>query len=150
MNKKQDSTKVALALNTFTKLIRAAETVTTDVHAELAKHNLTVSQFGVLEALFHLGPMCQRDIAKKILKSTGNITMVIDNLEKRELVLRQRNEKDRRYFDIHLTQKGQELIADIFPDHALRIMKKMARLSKAEQQELGRLCKKFKEVVNAQ
>ncbi len=133
-----------LALSTFTKLIRAAETVTADVHGELAEHKLSVSQFGVLEALFHLGPMCQRDLARKILKSTGNITMVIDNLEKRKLVFRQRNEKDRRYFDIHLTDNGHNLISDIFPSHAQRIMKKMARLSKTELMELGRLCRKFK------
>jgi MarR family 2-MHQ and catechol resistance regulon transcriptional repressor len=133
-----------LALSTFTKLIRAAETITTDVHAELTTHNLTISQFGVLEALHHLGAMCQRDIAKKILKSTGNITMVIDNLEKQKLVTRKRNEKDRRFFEIHLTAKGDALISDIFPAHAKRIVENMARLSKTEQLELGRLCRKFK------
>ena len=56
----------------------------------MAAFDLTISQFGVLEALYHKGPLCQRDIAAKILKSTGNITMVIDNLEKRELVRRER------------------------------------------------------------
>ncbi len=44
---------------------------------------LTESQFGVLDSLFHLGPMKQKEIGKKILKSGGNITMVINNLEKR-------------------------------------------------------------------
>lgn len=133
-----------LALKTFTKLIRAAETVTAEVHVELTRYNLSISQFGVLEALYHLGPMCQRDIAKKILKSTGNITLVIDNLEKRNLVKRYRNQKDRRYFDIHLTDKGNGLIAEIFPAHVKRITEKMARFSEEEQLELGRLCKKFK------
>lgn len=133
-----------LALTTFVKLVRAAETVTADVHGELAESGLSISQFGVLEALFHLGAMCQKDIAQKILKSAGNITMVIDNLEKRALVKRIRNEKDRRYFDIHLTDEGRYLIADIFPRHAERIRQKMAVLSKAEQHELGALLKKFK------
>jgi MarR family 2-MHQ and catechol resistance regulon transcriptional repressor len=133
-----------LALSTFTKLIRAAETVTADVHGELNESGLSVSQFGVLEALFHLGDMCQKDIAQKILKSAGNITMVIDNLEKRGLVKRIRNEKDRRYFDIHLTDEGRDLIAKIFPRHAERIRQKMAVLSESEQHVLGGLLRKFK------
>jgi MarR family 2-MHQ and catechol resistance regulon transcriptional repressor len=133
-----------LALSTFTKLVRAAETVTADVHGELSENGLSVSQFGVLEALFHLGDMCQKDIAQKILKSAGNITMVIDNLEKRGLVKRIRNEKDRRYFDIHLTDEGRDLIAKIFPRHAERIRLKMAVLSESEQHVLGGLLRKFK------
>ncbi|NOR24257.1 MAG: MarR family transcriptional regulator [Desulforhopalus sp.] len=133
-----------LALATFIKLVRAAETVTADVHGELTESGLSISQFGVLEALFHLGAMCQKDIAQKILKSAGNITMVIDNLEKRALVKRVRNEKDRRYFDIHLTDKGKALIAEIFPRHAERIRQKMAVFSEAEQLELGDLLRKFK------
>ena len=133
-----------LALSTFTKLVRAAETVTADVHGELTESGLTISQFGVLEALFHLGAMCQKDIARKILKSAGNITMVIDNLEKRALVKRIRNAKDRRYFDIHLTGEGEILIAGIFPDHAERIEQKMAVLSDEELLVLGNLLRKFK------
>lgn len=133
-----------LALTTFIKLVRAAETVTADVHAELTESCLSISQFGVLEALFHLGPMYQKDIAQKILKSAGNITMVIDNLEKRGLVKRIRNEKDRRYFDIHLTDEGKTLIAAFFPRHAERIRQKMAVLSEAEQRALGDLLRKFK------
>ena len=72
---------------------------------------LTISQFGVLEALHHKGPLCQRDIAVKILKSTGNITLVIDNLEKQGLVTRERTSEDRRYLTIRLTGQG----ADTYP-----------------------------------
>ena len=144
MTTKHTNKAETLALTTFTKLVRAAETVTADVHGELTESGLSISQFGVLEALFHLGAMCQKDIAQKILKSAGNITMVIDNLEKRALVKRVRNDKDRRYFDIHLTEEGKALIAEIFPRHAERIRKKMAVLSQAEQHELGELLRKFK------
>jgi MarR family 2-MHQ and catechol resistance regulon transcriptional repressor len=78
------------ALGTFVKLVRAAESVTARIHRHLIDTGLSVSQFGVLEALFHVGPLSQAEIAKKILRSTGNITMVIDNLEKRDLVKRER------------------------------------------------------------
>jgi MarR family 2-MHQ and catechol resistance regulon transcriptional repressor len=56
--------------------MRAAETVTTSVNRTLSASGLTTSQFGVREALLHKGPLFQRDLAKKILKSTGNITLV--------------------------------------------------------------------------
>ncbi len=132
-----------LALDTFVKLLRAGETISGDVHRALKAENLTVSQFGVLEALYHIGPMCQRDLAEKILKSTGNITTVIDNLEKRQLVVRNRDMKDRRFFRIALTEKGEKRIRAIFPDHAERIEKRMATLTSAEKKTLGRLCKKL-------
>ncbi len=130
-----------LALGVFVKLMRAAESVSSVVHRDLADKELTVSQFGVLEALYHLGPLCQKDLAAKILKSTGNITMVIDNLEKRDLVKRQKDERDRRYFIVHLTQVGRGKIADIFPGHAAMITRKMSRLNEKDLKELGRLCR---------
>ena len=132
-----------MALNTFVKLLRATEKISATVHGHLVDLNLTVSQFGVLEALYHLGPMCQRDLAKKILKSTGNLTTVINNLEKRELVRRKQNENDRRYFDVSLTLKGENLKKEIFPDHATRIVQAMSYLTKSEQKQLGLLCKKL-------
>ena len=79
------------ALSAYTKLMRAAESITGRTSRILAASNLTVSQFGILEVLFHKGPLCQRELAAKILKSTGNITMVIDNLVKQNLVRRARD-----------------------------------------------------------
>lgn len=132
-----------LALNTFVKLIRAAETLAAKAHGPLAIYKLTVSQFAVLEVLYHLGPLCQRDIAKKILKTAGNLTTVIDNLEKRQLVARQRSDHDRRYMHVALTEAGEELIARIFPEHARTITRELGFLTPGEQKLLGRLCKKL-------
>lgn len=131
------------ALNTYTKLMRAAETITSRVSRAMLAADLTISQFGVLEALHHKGPLCQRDIAAKILKSTGNITMVIDNLEKRELVRRERDSQDRRYLTVFLTDAGTTLIAKVFAGVEASIVKEMAALSKEEQELLGNLCKKL-------
>ena len=135
--------KVVTALDAYIKLMRAAETVTSHLNRNLASADLTVSQFGVLEALYHKGPLCQRDIAKKILKSTGNITMVIDNLEKRGVVRRERAAEDRRYITISLTEKGTKLIAELFPRQAASITDEMGGLTEEEQAELGRLCRKL-------
>jgi MarR family transcriptional regulator, 2-MHQ and catechol-resistance regulon repressor len=131
------------ALNTYTKLMRAAETITSRVSRAMLAADLTISQFGVLEALHHKGPLCQRDIAAKILKSTGNITMVIDNLEKRGLVRRERDSQDRRYLTVFLTDAGTTLIAKVFAGVEASIVKEMAALSKEEQELLGNLCKKL-------
>ena len=130
-------------LNTYTKLMRAAESVTARVSRCMSEADLTVSQFGVLEALYHKGPLCQRDIAVKILKSTGNITLVIDNLEKRDLVRRERDSADRRYLTVHLTAAGTELIAPVFARVEKAIVAEMASLSNDEQELLGQLCKKL-------
>lgn len=139
--KKADSTY--LALNTYTKLMRAAESVTNRTNRVMAAAGLTISQFGVLEALYHKGPLCQRDVAAKILKSTGNITLVIDNLEKSALVRRERDTGDRRYLTVHLTESGSELIAKVFVDVEASIVAEMGSLNGDEQELLGKLCKKL-------
>jgi len=131
------------ALNTYTKLMRAAESVTGRVNRFVAAADLTISQFGVLEALYHKGPMCQRDIAAKILKSTGNMTLVIDNLEKRGLVRRERDATDRRYLTVNLTDAGMALIAKTFSEVEAAIVAEMAVLELQEQELLGVLCKKL-------
>jgi MarR family 2-MHQ and catechol resistance regulon transcriptional repressor len=123
--------------------MRAAESMTARIHRHLSATGLTISQFAVLEALYQLGPLSQREIGKKILRSSGNITMVIDNLEKNGLVRRERHEADRRFFIVHLTDKGYHLINKIFPPHAAVIAKDLGVLTAAEQDALARLCKKL-------
>jgi MarR family 2-MHQ and catechol resistance regulon transcriptional repressor len=134
--------KEVRALSTYVKLMRAAESITSRVHKHLSSVGLTVSQFGILEAIHHLGPLSQRDLGQKILRSSGNITMVIDNLERRHLVRRERDTSDRRIFIIHLTNEGQKLIRKIFPSHAALITKEMSVLNSTDQKLLGDLCKK--------
>jgi MarR family 2-MHQ and catechol resistance regulon transcriptional repressor len=124
-------------------MIRAAETVTARTSRKMSAAGLTLSQFGVLEALLHKGSLCQRDIAAKILKSTGNITMVIDNLEKRGLVTRERINDDRRYLTIKLTEPGEELISATYREVEAAIVTEMGVLRTEEQETLGKLCKKL-------
>ena len=132
-----------LALTTYTKLMRAAESVTGRTSRHMAEAGLTISQFGVLEALYHKGPLCQRDIAAKILKSSGNMTLVIDNLEKNGLVRRVRDTGDRRFYTIHLTDDGTDLITRAFAAVESAIVANMAVLTRVEQETLGTICKKL-------
>ena len=84
------------ALNAFIKLQRSAESVSVRIHAVLPE-GLTITQFGVLEAIYHIGPLCQSELAEKLLKSGGNLTLVVDNLEKAGYVRRERDSADRRF-----------------------------------------------------
>jgi len=131
------------SLNAFIKLTRASETINNVLAKSLTDENLTISQFGVLEALFHLGKLNQKALAEKLLKSGGNITMVIDNLEKQSLVKREVNRDDRRSMWITLTPKGRKLIKNYFPKHLSLIVKQFDILSIKEKKELARLCKKL-------
>ncbi|NLG95735.1 MAG: MarR family transcriptional regulator [Chloroflexi bacterium] len=132
-----------LALDTFIKLSRAADSVTARLNNYGTLDGLTSTQFGVLEALCHLGPMCQGTLSQKLLKSTGNMTLVIDNLEKRGLVYRERSSTDRRQVTISLTPEGEAVISRIFPQHVAAIVAEMGVLTAGEQEELGRLCRKL-------
>jgi MarR family transcriptional regulator, 2-MHQ and catechol-resistance regulon repressor len=131
------------ALDAYIKLMRAADSVTARLNRLLSEHELTISQFGTLEALLHLGPMGQTEIGTKLLKSSGNITMVVDNLEKRGLVRRERGSSDRRCVTVHLTESGRALISEIFPRHAAAIARQMSALEPGEQRELARLCRRL-------
>jgi MarR family 2-MHQ and catechol resistance regulon transcriptional repressor len=132
-----------LALDTFIKLNRATNSFNNRLSQRGTQGELSPSQFAVLEALLHLGPMYQTHISRKLLLSTGNITMVIDNLEKHGLVMRQRNSDDRRFITVSLTSEGEALIRGIFPTHARAICEEMSLLSQDEQRQLGALCKKL-------
>ena len=131
------------ALNTYIKLQRAAETALHHTTSHLSEYGLTTSQFGILEALFHLGILSQRELAEKLLKSTGNISIVLKNLEKRGLIERHRNPGDNRYMQVSITKTGRELIAGLFDAHVSGIVDEMSILTPAEQEELGRLCRKI-------
>ena len=132
-----------IALNCFIKLLRATNAVNAEAVHEIQSHGLTESQFGILEALLHLGPLTQNQLGAKILKSGGNITMVIDNLLKNGLITKEKQDSDRRCYWINLTERGRELITRIFPAHVELITGRLAALSLPEQEQLASLCRKL-------
>jgi len=137
------SPEQVLALDTYIKFTRAVNSLESRLARSQALKNLTASQFGVLEALLHLGPMSQSKIGGKLLKSGGNITLIIDNLEKCGLVHRQTGAKDRRVTTVSLTSKGKDVIEEIFPEQVAAIVREFGVLTPNEQKTLGLLCKKL-------
>lgn len=87
--------------------------------------------------------MHQNQLGSKILKSGGNMTLVIDNLSKRGLVTRERDLNDRRCINVQLTKAGHDLIAAIFPGHVAKVTDEMSVLSADEQRQLGDLLRRL-------
>ena len=105
--------------------------------------SITPTEFEILEVLLHKGELHQQEIGSKVLKSKGNISLVIEALGKKELIHRHRCLTDRRQVLCSLTDQGKKIIESIFPQVETQIVQCMNNLSKQEQQELSRLLKKL-------
>jgi MarR family 2-MHQ and catechol resistance regulon transcriptional repressor len=101
--------------------------------ADMARHDLSVGAFGVLEALFHKGPLLLGEVQRKILVSSGGVTYLVDRLEKQGLVERRECPEDRRARYAALTPAGRSLMERIFPEHAAAIEAAAAGLTETEQ-----------------
>lgn len=131
------------ALDAYIKLWRASHAVEVAANRHLGDHGLTTSQFGVIEALYHLGALSQRQLADKILRSSGNLTMVIDNLERDGLVRRERDAQDRRVVNVFLTEAGESLVTRVLPAHVRGIRAVFGVLDPAEVAQLAALTRKL-------
>jgi|SRR5690554_1689506 len=140
--KYKGSKKEINVLNSFIKLTRAADSVRSRISSVINTSEITESQFYVLDSLYHSGPLTQKDIGEKVFRSGGNITLVIDNLEKQGYVKRVRGKEDRRYFTIHLTKAGKNLMDRIFPQFVNAVKEELNVLADSEHKQLQELCKK--------
>lgn len=139
----QGSAAERRALDAYIKLRRAVNAVSLREGEVMRAAGLTESQFGALEALLHLGPLCQHELAGKVLKSAGNMTTVVDNLERRGLVERRRDGEDRRVVTVHLTASGRDLVRAVFPRVVEVLVDAFSTLSATEQQQLAALCRRL-------
>lgn len=131
------------ALNAFIKFTRAYDSIKSRLDDLNIAGDLSDTQFGVLETLYHLGALHQNELGDKLLISKSNVVAVIDKLEKQGFVKRQRSTEDRRYIFIHLTDTGKEKIEELLPYHISSIVGQMNCLTAEEQDEFGRLCRKL-------
>jgi MarR family 2-MHQ and catechol resistance regulon transcriptional repressor len=130
------------AADVWVKLCRAQMAVSARVFRGLPART-SLAQFAVLEALDYLGPMYQREISEKILKSTGNVTVVVNNLERDGLAVRTRSQEDRRRIVVSITDKGREWIRGILPVYLHTLTREFSALTPDERQQLGDLCRKL-------
>lgn len=138
------------ALRLWISLARCYATFSRAVACKVAEYDLTAPQFGVLEALFHLGPLSLGELAEKLLVTGGNVTYVMDRLESQGLVVRERSGNDRRVVRAHLTTKGRDTIESVFPGHVGFVQGLVSSLDSEERTELRGLLKKLGKGVVAQ
>jgi MarR family 2-MHQ and catechol resistance regulon transcriptional repressor len=131
------------ALDLFVKLMRAADAVGHRTSAPLAADGLTPVHFGVLETLYHLGPLMISQLADKHLRSRNNFTVVIDNLERQGLVRRERDDADRRSVQIHLTEAGRARVEPVIPKFVRAVVEDMKALDPNEQRILATLLRRL-------
>lgn len=138
-----EADKRDVSLDLLVVLSRAYNWVTAHTSRDIRQHGLNPTEFGVLEVLFHKGPQPLQQIGEKILISSGNITYVVDKLEKKQLLVRKPCLEDRRVIYAELTEKGQQFLADIFPTHKQTIEKAVSGLTTEEQRQAIALLKKL-------
>ena len=137
------SLKEITALNSYIKLVRAFESISSRLYLKFAKEDLTESQFYMLDALYHLGSMNQKELGKKISRSEGNITMVVNNLEKRKLIKKKQSAEDKRVYIIKLKTKGKELYEKVFPRFLKAIATDFEEINESELVEFQKVCKRI-------
>ena len=141
---KLESLSGGSGVHVFLVLWKAARAVQTYAEKSIAELALCGSDFGVLEALLHKGPLPVNEIGKKILLTSGSITVAVDRLEKRELVERRAHGTDRRARIVHLTKEGRKLITRAYAQHAADLEQLMsASLTTTERATLISLLKKI-------
>lgn len=123
----------ARALKLWVVLARAYAAIQREVDADIARHDLTTTEFGILEALYHKGPLLLGDIQRKVLVTSGGITYLVDRLMAKGFVVREPSPSDRRARYAVLTPAGSKLIRRVFPAHADRVARTLAGLDAREQ-----------------
>jgi MarR family 2-MHQ and catechol resistance regulon transcriptional repressor len=132
-----------LALKLLIVFSRAFHLVEEKIKEDIRNHHLNPTEFAVLELLFHKGDQPIQQIGKKILLSSGSITYVVDKLEEKNLVCRKKCPKDRRVIYAVITDRGKQLMKEIFPKHRKAVQQIFAVLNPEEKKTLISLLKKL-------
>src|SRR4051812_19282614 len=131
------------ALKLWVVLARTYDAIAQHTAADIARHGLTTTEFGILEALHHKGPLLLGEIQRKVLVTSGGITYLVDRLVAKGLVTREPSPDDRRARYAVLTAEGKQLIAQIFPAHAARLASVLSVLNEREQEQATDLLRKL-------
>jgi len=124
-------------------LWKAARAVEAHAHKSITSQPICPSDFAVLEALLHKGPLPVNTIGRKVMLTSGSITAAVDRLEAQGLVVRRAHPTDRRARIVHLTLAGKRLITGVFAEHERDMERATSALSPSERATLVRLLKKL-------
>lgn len=129
--------------HTFLVLWRATRAVEAWALGSIQTTGLCSSDFGVLEALLHKGPLPVNVLGKKLLLTSGSMTTSVDRLVDRGLVARKHDPTDRRVRVVALTAAGRRLITTAFARHETHLDDLVAVLSRDERATLVALLRKL-------
>ena len=136
------NTKKSMAV--YISMSRVINTLRRENNKLILKHNLTLGQFAVMEALYSKGRLSTGEVMEKILSTSGNIPVIVKNLEKDGFITREQDESDKRRFILDLTDKGKDLMDEIVPEN-LKFMDELISLwDDEEKEELIILMNKFR------
>lgn len=137
-----DSDRTA-TLQLVIALARSLQVIELSVRPQLAEKGLGMTEFAVLEVLYHKGPLPLGQIRDRILVTGASTTYVVKKLEERGLMRRTASADDQRVVFGELTPKGRELIDEVFPAHVDRLRQITSALSVSEKREVGRLLRRL-------
>lgn len=137
-------TKADRAMRTWIEIARAFSAIRAKENAFIESKGLTIQQFGVLEALYHMGDMTVGELTKLVLSTPGNMTVVVKNLKEKGLIETKHPETDRRVTFASITEEGGGIISEIFPEHAKNMEGYFECLSDEEQDTLSAVMRKLR------
>ena len=127
-------------------LQRAVKKIDGKIGKDFREKGITSSQFSVLDVLYTKGEMRICELIEKVLSTSGNMTVVVKNMEQKSLLYRKSCPKDKRAFLVGLTDEGKKLFENLLPEHRKEIEETYEILSDEERRELIRILKKFKDI----
>lgn len=136
------------ALDAYSTLQRAATMAAAQVERAVHPFGLSASQYGVLDTLQSRGPVHQQELAEALGRSKAQMTAIIDVLEARGWVRRERHATDRRFISVYLTDGGREVLASTAPARSDAIVSIMRELSGEQRARLARLCRRLLRVLD--
>ncbi|WP_243385485.1 MarR family winged helix-turn-helix transcriptional regulator [Bacillus kexueae] len=130
------------AMTLFHVFARAFKSISEHSIRDSKEHGFNPTEFAVLELLYTKGPQKLQQIGSRLLLVSGNVTYVIDKLERNGYIYREQDVKDKRSVYAHLTDKGKLYLDEIYPIHAMRMARAFSGLTEVEQEQLMALLKK--------
>lgn len=131
----------------FLILMQTSKAIHDRIKEEMAKNNLGITEFSVLEVLYQKGKQTIQQIGNCILISSGSMTYVIDKLEQRGLLSRNACPDDRRVIHVTLTDDGNELMNEIMPKYHELVDKMFKAVNSDEAETLVQLLKKVRNKI---
>jgi MarR family 2-MHQ and catechol resistance regulon transcriptional repressor len=143
MKRPSQSEKDSSGVHLWVLLWKASKAVEAHARRSVNGTELGLSDFGVLEALLHKGPLPISALGKKVLLSSGSMTAAVDRLERGGYVERAAMSTDRRASIVHLTEEGSKLIRSVFAEHERDMERVFSLLDKSERKALANLLRKL-------